>query len=87
MTITARTAPKLCAHIRAALPEIFLLDLISLVIYETMEPWPECQPEESRPREARPEDSSICIYIYIYIPGIYIYIYIHINIYIYIYIY
>ena len=32
MTITARAAPKICAHIRAALPEIFFLDLISLVI-------------------------------------------------------
>ena len=58
MTITARTVPKFCAHIRAALPEIFFLDLISLVISGTIEPWPECQPEESRP-----EDSSIYIYI------------------------
>ncbi len=48
MTITARTVPKFCAHIRAALPEIFFLDLISLVISGTIEPWPECQPEESR---------------------------------------
>ncbi len=47
MTITARTVPKFCAHIRAALPEIFFLGLISLVISGTIEPWPECQPEES----------------------------------------
>ncbi len=47
MTITARTAPKFCAHIRAALPEIFFLDLVSLVISGTIEPWPECQPEET----------------------------------------
>ena len=47
MTITARTVPKFCAHIRAALPEIFFLDLVSLVISGTIEPWPECQPEET----------------------------------------
>ena len=47
MTITARTVPKFCDHIRAALPEIFFLGLISLVISGTIEPWPECQPEES----------------------------------------
>ena len=67
MTITASTVPKCCANIRAALPEIFFLDLTSLVISGTIEPWPECQPEESRPREAWPEDSSIYIYIYVVI--------------------
>ncbi len=49
MTITASTVPKFCANIRAALPESFFLDLKSLVISRTMEPWPECQPKESRP--------------------------------------
>ena len=43
MTITARTVPKFCAHIHAALPEIFFLDLISLVISGSIEPWSECQ--------------------------------------------
>ena len=51
MTIIARTAPKFCAHIRAALAEMFFLDLISLVISGTIEPWPECQPEACVPRE------------------------------------
>jgi len=46
---------------------MFFLELISLGILGMIEPWPECQPEESRLREAQPEDSSIYIYIYIYI--------------------
>jgi len=28
-----------------------------------IEPWPECQPEESRLREAQPEDSSIYLWL------------------------
>jgi len=45
----------------------FFLKLSSLVIPGMIEPWPECQPHESRSREVRPEDSSVYIYIYIYI--------------------
>ena len=67
MTTTARTAPKFCANIRAERPEMFVLDLNYYGISGIIEPWSECQPGESRPREARPEDSSIYIYIYIYI--------------------
>ncbi len=40
------------------------LDLISLVNPGTIEPWPECQPEEARPREARGEESRVYIYIW-----------------------
>ena len=43
-------------------PRCFFLKLVSLIISGMIEPWPECQPEESRPREARPEDSSIYIW-------------------------
>jgi len=51
--------------------DVFVLKLISLVILGMIEPWPECEPDESRPREASREDSSIYIYIYIAIYTIY----------------
>ena len=69
--MTMRRASKLCARRRLQIPNIFNLDPINRGTLGIIEPWPECQPEESRPREVRPEDSSICkktnIYIYIYI--------------------
>ena len=80
MTTTTRTASKFCAISRSECLKTFCLDLIHSGFPGHVEPWSECQPEESRPREARPEDSSICIYIYIYIyiydiPYVYILIY------------
>ena len=39
--------------------------------------WPVCQPGESRPREAQPQDSSTYIHTYLCIYRIYIYIYAH----------
>ena len=77
MTIIARTASKFCAHIRAALPEMSFLDLISLVISGTIEPWPECQPKgrglegvsrlggEVGPANAPGPGTHLYIYIYI----------------------
>ena len=59
MTTTARTAPKFCANIRAERPEIFVLDLNYYGISGIIEPWSECQPEESRPREATTYLSTI----------------------------
>jgi len=43
------------------MPRDVFLELISLVILGMIEPWPECQPEESRLREEQPEDSSIYV--------------------------
>ena len=67
MTIISRTAPKFCVKTRAERAEVFFLTPIPYGISGNVEPWSECQPRESRPREARPEYSSIYIYIYIYI--------------------
>ena len=43
MTITARTVSKFRASTRSECPEIFFLDLKSLVISGIIEPWSECQ--------------------------------------------
>ena len=48
MTITARTASEICARTRSECPEIFVFDLISWENSGIIEPWSECQPEESR---------------------------------------
>ena len=48
MTMPARRASKSCAKRRAVMPEVFSQSLISGVISGMIEPWPECQPEESR---------------------------------------
>ena len=53
MTMPVRRASKFSAKRRAALLPIFFQSLISLVIPGIVEPWPECQPEESRPPEGR----------------------------------
>ena len=63
MTMPARRASKFSAKRRAVSPEMFFQSLISQAIPGFCEPWSECQPEESRPPEGRPEDSSICICI------------------------
>jgi len=62
MTMPARRASKFCAKRRALSPELFCQSLIPQAIPGFCEPWSECQPEESRPPEGRPEDSSIYIY-------------------------
>ena len=49
MTMPARRASKFCAKRRAVSPEVFSQSLISEIISGIIEPWPECQPEESRP--------------------------------------
>ena len=49
MTMPARRASKFCAQRRAVSPEVFSQSLISEIISGIIEPWPECQPEESRP--------------------------------------
>jgi len=79
MTMPASCALKLCARSRSKCPEMFLLELTSLVILGMIEPWPECQPEESRLRKAQPEDSSIYIHIYNVYAHTHIYIYIYIT--------
>ena len=57
MTTTARTASKLCASSQSKCPEMFFLDLISCGISESIEPWPECQPNwRSRKGIQRPPD-------------------------------
>ena len=43
LTMLSRTASKFCAHICAAPPEIFFLDLKSYENYGIIGPWPECQ--------------------------------------------
>ena len=63
MTMPARRASKFCAKRRALSPELIFQSLIPQGIPGFCEPWSECQPEESRPPEGRPEDSSIYIYI------------------------
>ena len=45
MTLTARTASKVCARSPSEYSEIFCLDPISWGIPEIVEPWPECRPE------------------------------------------
>ena len=47
MTMPARRTSKFCARSRSQCPEMFFLKLISLVIPAMMEPWLECQPEQS----------------------------------------
>ena len=47
MTMLARRASKSCPRSRSQCPEMFFLELISLVILGMIEPWPECQPEQS----------------------------------------
>ena len=66
MTMPGRRASKFSTKRRAVLLLIIFPSLISQAIPGFYEPWSECQPEESRPPEGRPEDSSIYIYIYIY---------------------
>ena len=61
MTMPARRASKFSAKRRAVTPEVFSQSLISRGIPGFCEPWSECQPEESRPPEGRPEDSSVYI--------------------------
>ena len=46
MTMPARRASKFCAKRRALSPEVFSQSLISEAIPGTIEPWPECQPEQ-----------------------------------------
>ena len=65
MTMPVRRASEFSAKRRAVLLLIIFQSLISQAIPGFCEPWSECQPEESRPPEGRPEDSSIYIYIYI----------------------
>ena len=43
LTMLSRTASKFCAHICAAPPEIFFLDLKSYENSGIIGPWPECQ--------------------------------------------
>ena len=43
LTMLSRTASKFCAHICAAPPEIFFLDLKSYENSGILGPWPECQ--------------------------------------------
>ena len=64
MTMPARRASKFSAKRRAVSPEVFFQSLNAQAMPGFCEPWSECQPEESRPPEGRPEDSSIYIYIY-----------------------
>ncbi len=63
MTMPARCASKFSAKRRAVTPEVFSESLIPQGIPGFCEPWSECQPEESRPPEGQPEDSSIYIYM------------------------
>ncbi len=58
MTIIARTVSKFCANFRAALHQIFIRDLISLVISGTIEPWPECQPKGACQGPREPSKAS-----------------------------
>ena len=67
MTMPARRASKLSAKRRAVTPEVFSQSLVPQGIPGFCEPWSECQPEESRPPEGRPEDSSIYMYTCVYI--------------------
>ena len=46
MTMPARRASKFCAKRCAVTPEVFSQSLIYSVISGTIEPWPECQPEQ-----------------------------------------
>ena len=46
MTMPARRASEFCAKRRALSAEVFSQSLIYLVIPGTIEPWPECQPEQ-----------------------------------------
>ena len=64
MTMPARRASKFSAQWRAIKLQTVFQSLNSQAIPGFCEPWSECQPEESRPPEGRPEDSSIYIYIY-----------------------
>ena len=59
MTMPGRRASKFSTKRRAVLLLIIFPSLISQAIPGFYEPWSECQPEESRPPEGRPEDSSI----------------------------
>ena len=43
MTMPARSASKFCARTRSECPDMFVLNLMSLVIPGMIEPWPECQ--------------------------------------------
>ena len=61
MTMPVRRASKFSTKRRAVLLQIIFPSLISQAIPGFCEPWSECQPEESRPPEGRPEDSSIYI--------------------------
>ena len=63
MTMPARRASKFSAKWRAIKLQTIFQSLNSQAIPGFCEPWSECQPEESRPPEGRPEDSSIYIYI------------------------
>ena len=58
MTMPVRRASKFSTKRRAVLLLIIFPSLISQAIPGFCEPWSECQPEESRPPEGRPEDSS-----------------------------
>ena len=61
MTMPARRASKFSAKWRAIKLQTIFQSLNSQAIPGFCEPWSECQPEESRPPEGRPEDSSFHI--------------------------
>ena len=51
MTLPARRASEFSAKRRAIMLPIVFQSLISTICPGILEPWPECQPEESRPPE------------------------------------
>ena len=55
MPIPARGASKFCANTRAVTPEVFSQSMIYRVIRGTIEPWPECQPEQLINIHAQPD--------------------------------
>ena len=62
MTMPVRRASTFSTKRRAVLLLVIFSSMISQEIPAFCEPWSKCQPEESRPPEGRPEDSSIYIW-------------------------